>query len=90
MLRHNHISGDDESVLFADSLQREYEEVPGFGHGEIRETMVATEGEEMRRTGPGAPKLGLLLDRDLRHPPPPALPIHLLAIYGHPFSKVAR
>jgi len=61
VLRHNDVADDDESVLFPDSLQRVFKEVPSFGRGEIRETPVTTEGEEVHITAV------LVTNEPLRH-----------------------
>jgi hypothetical protein len=47
VLRHHHITRDNEFILLPDSLQRVFKEIPGFGRGEIRETQITTEGEKV-------------------------------------------
>jgi hypothetical protein len=51
MLRHDDISGDDETVFLPDSFQCVFKETFGFGGGEVRETVVAAEGEKVHVTG---------------------------------------
>jgi hypothetical protein len=70
VLRHHHITRDNEFILLPDSLQRVFKEIPGFGRGEIRETPITTEGEEVH-----IPAV-LVTNKPLRHgkKDTPALP----------------